>query len=251
MKRFLLSLLLLCIFSFAFAQKLEWRLGAEGFFDNGEGDATYRTTMTYSGIRATPELGVSWDEGKHRLMGGYSGLLEFGKKHGYTDGSPILYYQYSTKPLIFTFGSFQREQLLGNYPSFLFSDTIRYYRPTIQGFAFQHQYKRGHFEAFLDWTGFRTDKDREQFMVGLSFKHTIGKMDEEAFSKLSKRFYVGLEGYYYHYALTWHADEAQHIHDNLVAHPFVGYQLESRVADAGIDVRAGVLASFDRERGME
>ena len=76
-------------------------------------------------------------------------------------------------------------------------------------------------------------------------------MDEEAFSKLSKRFYVGLEGYYYHYALTWHADEAQHIHDNLVAHPFVGYQLESRVADAGIDVRAGVLASFDRERGME
>ena len=59
------------------------------------------------------------------------------------------------------------------------------------------------------------------------------------------------KGYYYHYALTWKADEMQHIHDNLVAHPFVGYQLESRVIDAGIDVRAGVLASFDRERGLD
>ena len=184
-------------------QKLEWKLGAEGFFDNGEGDASYRTTMTYSGIRATPELGVSWDEGKHSLMGGYSGQIEFGKKHGYSDGFPILYYKYSTKPLTFTFGSFQRDQLLGDYPSFLISDTIRYYRPTMQGFAFQHQHERGYL------------------------------------------------GYYYHYALTWKADEMQHIHDNLVAHPFVGYQLESRVIDAGIDVRAGVLASFDRERGLD
>ena len=125
-------------------QKLEWKLGAEGFFDNGEGDASYRTTMTYSGIRATPELGVSWDEGKHSLMGGYSGQIEFGKKHGYSDGFPILYYKYSTKPLTFTFGSFQRDQLLGDYPSFLISDTIRYYRPTMQGFAFQHQHERGY-----------------------------------------------------------------------------------------------------------
>ena len=88
-------------------------------------------------------------------------------------------------------------------------------------------------------------------MAGLSVKHTIGKIDEELFSKFSKRLYVGLEGYYYHYALTWKADEMQHIHDNLVAHPFVGYQLDSRVIDAGIDVRAGVLASFDRERGLD
>ena len=232
-------------------QKLEWKLGAEGFFDNGEGDASYRTPMTYSGIRATPELGVSWDEGKHSLMGGYSGQIEFGKKHGYSDGFPILYYKYSTKPLTFTFGSFQRDQLLGDYPSFLISDTIRYYRPTMQGFAFQHQHERGYLEAFIDWTGFRTNKDREQFMAGLSVKHTIGKIDEELFSKFSKRLYVGLEGYYYHYALTWKADEMQHIHDNLVAHPFVGYQLDSRVIDAGIDVRAGVLASFDRERGLD
>lgn len=250
MRRFQLFLLLLCITSFASAQKLEWKLGAEGFFDNGEGNNTYRTIMTYSGIRVTPELGLSWDGGKHLLMAGYSGLLEFGKKHGYTDGSPVLYYQFNTKPLTFTFGSFHRDQLLGRYPSFLFSDTIRYYRPMMQGFAFQHQYKRGYVEAFLDWTGFRSDTSREQFMVGLSAQHTIGKLDDEPFRKVQKRLYVGAEGYYYHYALTWNADESQHIHDNLVAHPFVGYQLESRVVNAGIDVRAGVLLSLDRERGL-
>ena len=27
-------------------QKLEWKLGAEGFFDNGEGDGSYGTKMT-------------------------------------------------------------------------------------------------------------------------------------------------------------------------------------------------------------
>ncbi|MCR4765330.1 MAG: hypothetical protein K5856_04050 [Bacteroidaceae bacterium] len=251
MKRLFLFILALFTIQISFAQKIEWKLGAEGFFDNGEGDDTYRTTMTYSGIRATPELGVSWDEGKHRLMGGYSGLLEFGKKHGYTDGSPVLYYQYKTDPLTFTFGSFQRDQLLGDYPSFMFSDTIRYYRPMIQGFAFQHKYKRGFFEAFIDWTGFRSDKDREQFMAGLSFKHAIGKIEGDGFNKVNDRFYVGIEGYYYHYALTWNADEKQHIHDNLVAHPFIGYQIESRVVDASLDVRAGVLASFDRERGLD
>lgn len=233
-------------------QKLEWKLGVEGFFDNGEGDDTYRTTLTYSGIRATPELGLSWDEGKHRVMGGYSGHLEFGIKHGFTDGSPVLYYQYNTKPLTFTFGSFQRDKLLGDYPSFMISDTIRYYRPTMQGFAFQHQYKRGYFEAFLDWTGFRTDKDREQFMAGLSVKHAVGKeiTENDQWSKVNGQFYIGFEGYYYHYALTWQADESQHIHDNLVAHPFVGYKLDSRVTDAGVDARLGALASFDRERGL-
>lgn len=251
MKRFFLFALVVVVAQLSFAQKLEWRLGAEGFFDNGEGDDTYRTTMTYGGLRATPELGLSWNEGKHSLMGGYSGLLEFGKKHGYTDGTPILYYNYKTTPLTFIFGSFQRDKLLGDYPSFMFADSIRYYRPTIQGFAFQHQHSRGYFEAFLDWTGLRSDTEREQFMVGLSVKHAIGKINQDAFNKYDARFYVGLEGYYYHYALTWHADERQHIHDYLVAHPFAGYKLQSRVTDAALDVRAGVLASFDRERGMD
>ena len=234
------------------AQKVEWNLSAEGYFDNGEGDDTYRTTMTYSGLRVTPEIGISWDEGKHSLMGGYSGLAEWGVKHGFTDGTPIIYYRYQTKPLTFTFGSFHRDKLLGDYPSYMISDTIRYYRPIIQGFAFQHQHARGYFEAFLDWTGMRSDTTREQFMVGLSVKHAIGKLDDSVvFPTYSSKFYVGLEGYYYHYALTWHADATQHIHDNLVAHPFVGYQLKSLTTEASVDVKLGALMSFDRERHMD
>lgn len=250
-KAVLLLIIVNCQFSIVNAQKLEWKLGAEGFFDNGEGDDTYRTTMTYSGLRVTPEIGISWDEGKHRFMGGYSGLAEFGKKHGFTDGTPVLYYQYQTKPLTFTFGSFMRDQLLGDYPSYMMSDTIRYYRPVMQGFVFQHQHSRGYFEAFLDWTGLRSDKDREQFMAGLSVKHIVGKQNDSSWSKVNGQFFVGMEGYYYHYALTWHADESQHIHDYLVAHPYIGYQLQSRVTAASVEVKAGALFSFDRERGME
>jgi len=259
-KNLAIKLLALIIFNFQFsifnvlmAQKLEWNLTADGYFDNGEGDDTYRTTMTYSGLRATPEIGLSWDEGKHRIMGGYSGLAEFGLKHGFTDGMPIAYYQYKTKPLTFTFGIFHREKLLGDYPSYMMSDTIHYYRPFMQGFAFQHQHNRGYFEAFLDWTGLRSDTNREQFMAGLSIKHAIGRrsVNDFKFSILNSQFYVGLEGYYYHYALTWNADESQHIHDYLVAHPFVGYKLQSLATDASVDVKLGALMSFDRERGME
>ena len=253
--RTILALIILMVngqWSTVNGQKLEWNLSAEGYFDNGEGDDTYRTPMTYSGLRITPELGVSWDEGKHSLMGGYSGLTEWGVKHGFTDGIPVLYYRYQTKPLTFTFGSFKRDKLLGDYPSYLMSDTIRYYRPIMQGFAFQHQHNRGYVEAFLDWTGMRSNTDREQFMVGLSVKHAIGKLaNDVVFPTYSSKFYVGVEGYYYHYALTWQADAKQHIHDYLVAHPFVGYQLQSLTTDAFVDVKLGALMSFDRERHID
>lgn len=219
------------------AQKLEWNVEAYGFFDNSEGDGTYRTPMTYSGMRLSPEIGVSFDNRKHSLYAGYSGLTEWGVKDGYTDGDPILYYNYQTKPLSFLFGSFSRDKLLGDYPSYLISDSIRYYRPMIHGFAFQYHPDNGHLEVFLDWTKMRTNNHREQFMAGLSSRFNFGKLG------------FGTEGYYYHYALTWNADESQHIHDFLNFHPFLALKMGNVGALKNVDLKAGMLLSLDRERG--
>lgn len=218
------------------AQTLEWQLNANGFFDNSEGDNTYRTTMTYSGLRLSPEVGISLDGSRHALMVGYSGLAEWGHKGGFTDGDPIAYYRYSNAGFRFMLGSFSREHLIGDYPTAMISDTVRYYRPMIQGFAFQYQSDGGHIEAFLDWTRSRTDTKREQFMAGFSLRKNMGK------------FSLGTEGYYYHYALTWSADESQHIHDFFVARPYIGYSLLPE-QQGQLDVRLGALLSLDRERG--
>ena len=180
-------------------------------------------------------------------MGGYSGLLEWGAKNDFTQGKPVIYYSYQTEPLTFTIGSFQREKLLGKYPSYLFSDTIRYYYPVFQGFAFKHQHRRGHAEFFLDWTGVRTDADREQFMAGWSVKHAVGKLRDGNLPQ----FYLGTEGYYYHYALPWIEKDGKNTHDNAVAHPFVGYQWQNVSGDASVDVTLGTLMSFDRDRGSD
>lgn len=231
-------LCLFCLISVQAQTSLEWQLNGKGFFDNSEGDDSYRTTMTYSGLRVSPEVGVGLDNGKHALMAGWSGLAEWGHKGGYTDGDPIIYYRYQNRGFRFLFGSFDRDRLIGDYPSYMISDTIRYYRPMIQGFAFQYQNDGGdHVEAFLDWTSARSDTKREQFMLGFSARKAIGQLA------------VGAEGYYYHYALTWKSDESEHIHDYFVGHPYIGYTPVNIGGLSKLDLRLGTLISLDRERG--
>jgi hypothetical protein len=235
----LIKLVLLVWFlipAIAQAQKLEWNLDVNGFFDNSEGENHFRPTKTMDGLRLSPEVGLSWDEGKNAIYGGYTGLAEWGTKDAFSDGDAIVYYKYDWKPLTFLFGSFSRDNLLGEYPSYMVCDSIRYYRPNIQGFTFQYQTDKGHLEMFLDWTGEQSEKEREQFMAGLSTAFRF------------RHLKLGIEGYYYHYALEANSDSTEHIHDFLVAHPFVGLTYKNLGFLDSLNVRVGALMSFDRER---
>lgn len=218
------------------AQKLEWNLDVNGFFDNSEGDHTFRPTKTMDGLRLSPEIGLSWDEGKNSIYGGYTGLAEWGTKDAFSDGDAIVYYKYDWKPLRFIFGSFSRENLLGEYPSYMICDSIRYYRPNIQGFTFQYQRNTGYLEMFLDWTGEQSNTRREQFMAGLSTAFNFDHLK------------LGMEGYYYHYALEADADSSHHIHDFLVAHPSIGVTYKKIGFLDSLNVSLGALMSFDRDR---
>jgi len=237
--RKMLVFLLLLAATPVFAQQIEWNVGTLGFFDNSEGDHTYRITQTYAGTSFTPEVGVSFDDGKHRLMGGINLITRWGANEKALSEKLVLYYQYQNPTFHFLLGNFQRDKLLGEYSDYLIADTIRYYRPIIQGMAAQYIGEHGHFEAFLDWTSAISRESREQFMAGLSTKFHFGHM------------LMGAEGYYYHYALRHDGPETEHIHDYLIAHPFVGLSFEHPSAPASLEVRAGMLASFDRERALE
>ena len=220
------------------AQKLDWNLDVNGFFDNSEGDHHFRATKTMDGIRLSPEVGLTWDDGKNAIYGGYTGLAEWGTKKAFSDGDAIVYYKYDWKPLRFILGSFSRDNLLGEYPSYLISDSIRYYRPNIQGFTFQYQTDKGYAEMFLDWTSQQSTTQREQFMVGLSTAFRFN------------HFKLGLEGYYYHYALVANSDSTQHIHDFLVAHPYMGVTYKKVLFLDSLNVNVGALMSFDRDRNV-
>ncbi len=219
------------------AQSLGWKLDADGFFDNSEGDDTYRATTTYAGLNLAPQVSLSSKNEHHKIVAGWNAFLELGDKTGFTKGWPIAYYQYQSSKLRFLFGSMPRTLLYEQMPDYLVCDSIRYYRPLIMGFDFLFTTKTGHLEFFLDWTQRRTMQDREQFMAALMTRYHFGMLQ------------IGLDGYYYHYALEKNGLElGHHIHDNLVAHPYLGLDLSDKCFMDSLCLRTGVLFQADRDR---
>lgn len=237
-----IALIFLCLSSLPQClkgQQIEWNLNAQGFFDNSEGEKEYRITQTLAGMRISPEIGLSWDNRKHSFNGGVSAITKFGGDNDFMDADALLYYKYDTPRFTFLLGSFMRDQLLGDYPEYMLADTIRYYRPVIQGWAFQYKRGNGHFEAFLDWTSAISKTEHEQFMAGLSTEFRFGA------------FELGTEGYYYHYALTQDADhEIDHIHDYMLAHPYIGLKYGQLSFLDHLEIKTGILFSMDRERNV-
>ena len=221
------------------AQQVEWSVDALGFFDNSEGDHTLRPTQTFAGMGISPEVGLSWGNGQHFLMGGANLISRWGDNEKDLKTKALLYYQYRGQRFHFILGNFMIDKLLGDYPEYLAADTIRYYRPVLQGMVWQYQADHGHFEAFLNWTSAISKKHREQFMAGISTKFQF------------QHFLLGAEGYYYHYARKKNGPEDEHIHDYLISHPFVGLHYDRAAFLDQLELRGGLLSAFDRERGTE
>ncbi len=221
------------------AQQVEWNVDALGFFDNSEGDHTLRPTQTLAGMNVSPEVGLSWNNRQHAIMGGANLITRWGSDEDALKAKALVYYQYQSPHFHFLIGNFMRDKLLSDYPEYLLADTIRYYRPVVQGMAWQYLADNGHFEAFLDWTSAISKKHREQFMAGISTKFHF------------QHFLIGAEGYYYHYARRQNSPIDEHIHDYLITHPFIGLHYDQWAFLDQLEIRGGLLASLDRERNME
>lgn len=231
--------LTLCLARPAAAQQAEWGIDAMGFFDNSEGSHTLRRTQTYAGMSTSPEAGISWNQRQHKVALGVNMITRWGADdEDDFRTKALLYYHYDSPRFAFIIGNFMRDKLLGDYPEYLLADTIRYFRPVVQGMAYQYKNPYGHFEAFLDWTSAISHKSREQFMAGVSTKFRF------------HRFQLGAEGYYYHYALRYGGPDSEHIHDYLIAHPFVGFCADRSGVLDSLEVRTGLLVGLDRERSV-
>ena len=229
------ALLLWAVPSLVHAQHAKIGADVFSFFDNSEGDDSYRDALTHAGIRITPFLSVSTDDSIHSITGGYSFLYDYGeRKLGRSDVE--LYYQYKHDKLRVLFGCFPRTKMREKMPEYLICDSINYYRPEINGFDFLYTIDNGFVEAFCDWTQLRSYEEREQFMAGLM-----------AHFRLNDWFQLGIDGHLYHYALEY-GNKNQFIHEAATSHPYIGVLFNDEKRDFHYDFRAGMLFQIDRDR---
>jgi hypothetical protein len=224
------------------AQTVDVHFNGLGFLDNHEYKEFVARSRTYSGTRTALDFGLNLDT-LNRFVIGINALHEFGAKPFFGKVDPVIYYQYTSSKWQFNAGSFPREGLVSNYPRALLNDTLRYYRPNIEGLLARYQTRHGYETFWLDWVSRQTVTDREQFIFGASGKYS---------PKVGGSFYIS------HYFLLLHDAGAEvllptdHINDNGGAQIRLGLDLtHKQTMFDSLAVEAGGMISLERSRGVD
>jgi len=242
MKKFYFLVLLTAISCTAsFAQTVDVNFTGLAFLDNREYKDFIPRSRTYSGTRTALNFGLNIDSLNHFVVG-VNTMHEFGAVPFFIKADPIVYYKYESKNWLFNAGEFPRAELVDNFPRALLNDTLMYYRPNIEGLL--ARYHTAHFMqlGFIDWLSRQTQTQREQFIFGEEGKYR---------PSLSGPFYIS------HFAFMMHDAGAEillptdHIGDNGGAEIKLGldFTQKQHLLDS-ISFEVGILASFQRERGV-
>ncbi len=218
------------------AQDFIWDAGLNTFFDNREYYNDYVESQTMFGIRPFASVGFSLYE-NYSISAGLDALYEFGSTIDQGSISPIVYFQYRKNPLIFLMGSFHRKNL-AKLPNVLQTDTIQYYRPTIEGIFLELRKSWGFQNIWLDWTSRQTENNREVFIIG-----GTGGLQRSL-------FYYKHDFIMTHYALPANSQVGDHIRDNGGFYARIGvYNPNAQVLDS-LSFSTGYTMSYDRFRGI-
>jgi hypothetical protein len=240
-KFYLIALISLITSTAALAQSLDIHFNGLGFMDNREYKDFVARSRTYSGTRIALDLGLNLDSLNHFIVG-VNGIHEFGAHPYFFKVDPIAYYKFESSKWLFNAGEFPREGLISNYPRALLNDTLRYYRPNVEGLL--ARYHNEHFTetGWIDWVSRQTQTEREQFLFGFE-----GKWKPSLFGP----FYIS------HYVLMMHDAGAEvllpndHIGDNGAAQVRLGLDFSHKqtIFDS-LSFEAGAMGSFQRRRGL-
>lgn len=240
--RFLAILMAMAMALTIDAQQLEWSVDMNAVFKNAEVEKSEVPGKTNIFTRITPQVGVSMDSTRHRIMGGVTWYQPMNDRlHGYKV-VPALYYQYKNreKGLDFKFGMIPGERYA--LPIYLCSDSIYRMNPNINGLILGLEKEHLLVGAMLDWRQIMTKHRREAFMVlgdiGWRNSHTVNDGDNNII--------VASTIAYNHLARSGARPEGEGVVDNFIANPRVLYTHWWR--NALIKVEAGVLFSCDRDR---
>lgn len=220
------------------AQELQWKTGFNYFFDNTEfARSSITIPQTMTGVHLSPEIGVKWDSA-HSVFAGLDVLKNSGTSNVIDKTDVIAYYQYLTTATTFRAGSFQREEVLSNYSNLFFQDSVKNFRPLIQGIFWQVKKNSSYFNLWLDWVSHQTDLNREIFFVGASGHKRLGFL------------FADFQSYLYHFAGRAN-NPYDHLCDNALGHFSVGVDYSNKHGLDTLLFAVGVLAGYERDRDDE
>ena len=217
-----------------FPQGFVYKTGFFGFFDNREYFNEYVNDQTIFGTRISGELGYAFSENS-RIMAGLDYLYEFGSKGEWIAPDLITYYHGRSKNAQIYMGAFPRLGKI-SMPFALMSDTIGYYHSTVEGILLEYRKDQFYHNIWIDWTGRQSSTRRETFLLGFS-------------GYLQKGVFL----YQHHFVMTHLAHSLngdEHIRDNAGFAVMPGVSLTSFVPVDSLSISAGLLASYDRVRGI-
>ncbi|QQL49880.1 hypothetical protein [Mucilaginibacter ginkgonis] len=220
------------------AQSLDVHFNGFGFLDNREYKAFVERSRTYSGARTTLDLGLNADSLNHFRVG-VNAIHEFGAQPYFLKVDPVAYYSYESHHWLFNAGMFPREGLLSQVPRAILNDTLRYYRPNVEGLLARYQSSHGYETMYLDWVSRQTNVEREQFLFGLAGKYA---------PKPYGSFYIAHYFNMLHDAGPAIDIPGDHIRDNGAGQVRLGYNVKHTKLDS-LSFEAGGMISLARTRG--
>lgn len=197
-------------------------------------------SRTYSGTRLALDVGLNLDSVNSFVVGA-NGIHEFGAQPYFLRVDPVAYYKYQSKSWLFNAGMFPREGLLGNYPRALLNDTLRYYRPNVEGLLTRFASARFTETVWLDWVSRQTRTNREQFLFGFAGKYKPA---------VTGMFYLS------HYVMMLHdagaeVEDPNHpLGDNGAGQIRLGLDFTRRTALDSLSIEAGGMMSFERSNRL-
>jgi len=240
--RHILAIAVISIYSTAAypqAPRVTWNVDFNTTFDNREGDDDITAAKTFFFTRLAPEAGLKFGSNS-RIAGGVVWFQPIGCEWEGHKISPTLYYRYESPVWKFSLGMFPRNQMHEELPSFFWSDALTYSQRNIRGALVQYDHANGYAEAYLDWRGMQTERQREAFnIVALGKWFPMGR---------EKVFILGAHVMMNHLALQKGAPAGQHVIDNFLVNPYVGADFGGKTPLDSLTIRAGFAGTIERNR---
>jgi len=218
------------------SQQPFWQARLSSFFDNTEfGGSAYQIPQTMAGVHIAPAFGLKWDS-VHSIRAGVDLLHEFGSDKIIGDVFLTAYYKYDRRPFRFLMGAFPRDYAVDRYPRIFFQDSIKYYRPNMNGMLVEYSGEQLFLNLWLDWTGRQSLEMHETFFAGFSGKYYQGV------------FYVQNFSYMFHFAGKMDPVIDEALHDNLVFLGAAGLDFSGKTILDKLEINLGWVTGMDRAR---
>ena len=219
------------------AQKFVYDIDFLTFFDNRESRIPSYPSKTLFGMRLSPEIGFEINDstyGNHKLMAGASYIQPFGSQWTDIKIRPTIYYRYRQQDFDLSLGFVPWRNIRTSLPDYLFSDSLRYFSPNIQGVHFGYSSRHGFAEFICDWRGMQSPETREAFRLLLT-----GEYHHQC-------FFAGGNAQLNHLASRLNAYDG--VCDDITAQPFVGVNFSQLTPLDTLALRTSYILSYQRER---